>query len=613
MADPLIKAVRPSTLRLTLPCDLGEVRRATLAVKNFLHEQNLPEEVLNSSELSLAEACNNAVKYVSKGGALQPIMIDAICGVARVELRVTDHTLGMDWPEKFPLPDHESEGGRGIFLIQSLMDYSAYFRGRDENILVLRKNIPSRSSLLLANQPSPVELSRKLVENDQIISEMAKELTSCYESLTAIFRCSAEQGKSTRLEDFSQRLLDDLLQITSADWYVLRLVPMDTQMLAVFAASDPELQQMEPQKIPPPGEAIPGGAEVEAAVTRQDIGFDRYTPLPSSDPLGKVERGSIGVVHPFFVGKTLLGTLTVGKSEMLSPFNAAQINVIHTFADFLAIQIVNTRFQEEQVHVRVVSRELEIANSIQRSLLPTALPQLPSFQLAGYCESARQVGGDFYDVLKLEDNSILLIIADVMGKGIPAAMFAAILRSLIRAMPELTNQPAALLERINRLLYTDLSRVEMFITAQLGYIDPERRIMVTASAGHCPTLLALCGSDEVQSLSPEGMPLGIMPDTSFSDQSVELKKDCRVLLYTDGLTEARNPEGELYGEERLKTWLRRAKGPTAEALCQELARELSNFQGNAPINDDQTFLILTDALRPVHSVTREEKVEAAAV
>jgi serine phosphatase RsbU (regulator of sigma subunit) len=270
--------------------------------------------------------------------------------------------------------------------------------------------------------------------------------------------------------------------------------------------------------------------------------------------------------------------------------------VVHTLADFLAIQIVNARFQEEQVNSLLVARDLQIAKNIQRSLLVKSLPQLPGFGLAGYCESARQVGGDFYDVVRLSDHSLLLIIADVMGKGIPAAMFAAILRSLLRALPELTNQPSELLSRVNRLLFDELSEVDMFITAQLVYVDAKERRLVTASAGHCPLLLAVANENVVKTLSPEGMPLGILPNTTFTDETASLPANCRVLLYTDGLTEAQNQRGELFGQDRLMEWLRKTTTlrRSAEELKEELAAELLRFQLNTSLKDDQTFLIMAE-------------------
>jgi serine phosphatase RsbU (regulator of sigma subunit) len=276
-------------------------------------------------------------------------------------------------------------------------------------------------------------------------------------------------------------------------------------------------------------------------------------------------------------------------------FTAVQANVVHTFTDFLAIQIVNARFSEEQLRTRLISRELEIAKMIQRSLLPKTIPRLPGYGLAGFCESAQQVGGDFYDVLKITDDSVLLIIADVMGKGIPAAMFAAILRSLLRAVPEWMNQPAALLARVNRLLFEELSGVDMFITAQLVFVDAKSRKLTTASAGHCPVLIST-EQDTVRSLSPEGLPLGILPDTAFTNHTEILPKSCRVLLYTDGLTEARNDRGEFFGQDRLVRWLKKSSlsGKNAEQLKEELAGELNDFQSNNALSDDQTFLIMAE-------------------
>jgi len=336
-------------------------------------------------------------------------------------------------------------------------------------------------------------------------------------------------------------------------------------------------------------------AEVQAALARQDVWFDRQQPLDSADPLRAIQPDACGFVHPIYFGDRLIGTVAIGKRGSVAPFTAVHANVVHTFADFLAIQIVNAQLQEEQVHARLLSRELEIAKNIQRSLLPKSLPQVPGYGLAGYCESARQVGGDFYDVLKVDDTSVLLIIADVMGKGMPAAMFAAILRTLLRAVPEWTAQPAALLGRVNRLLFEELSGVDMFITAQLAFVDTAQHRVVTANAGHCPLLYALADGDAtVKAVAPEGLPLGILPDATFTSQTETLSSSSRVLLYTDGLTEARSPRGELFGQERLAAWFRQSaqQHSTAEALKEDLAAQLNEFQSSTTPSDDQTFLVM---------------------
>ena len=559
------------------------------AIREFLRAHGASAEEIQAAELAIAEACNNAIKYVSGEGREKDIEVEVLCGTEQLELRVNDNTRGFEWPEAIDLPEFDQENGRGLYLIHSLMDRVQYYRGRGANCLVMRRK---RNGTARLPQRELSETERRLEESERIIRDMAEELSFCYESLSAIFRCSAELGKSNDLEDFARRLLTDLSQITSAEWFVLRMAAKGDPMLEVFTSSE--------NSVLLPGldlkEAQDRSVEAESAVAREDIWFDHLNPLRPGDPLAKIRPGSVGLVHPIYLADTLVGTLTIAKTAGTGSFTAVQANVVHTFADFLAIQIVNARYTDELVRNRLVSRELEIAKTIQRSLLPKTIPRLSGYGLAGFCESAHQVGGDFYDVIKISDESILLIIADVMGKGIPAAMFAAILRSLLRAVPEWMSQPAALLARVNRLLFEELSGVDMFITAQLVYVDSRARRITAASAGHCPVLLALDAEGNVKSISPEGLPLGILPDTTFSNQTESMPKNCRVLLYTDGLTEARDSKGEFYGQERLVGWLRKAAQArkSAEELKDDLVTELVSFQARATLNDDQTFLIMAE-------------------
>jgi serine phosphatase RsbU (regulator of sigma subunit)/anti-sigma regulatory factor (Ser/Thr protein kinase) len=577
------------------------VRAAVQAVRGFLAEEGWGEGDLMSFELALAEACNNAIEYATGAGRDQPIMVEVLSDASQVEFSIHDHTPGFDWPEKLELPSPESESGRGLWLIASLMNYAGYFRGRGENILVLRKSRPSVAPIIKPR--AEPERAADAAEKDAIISDMVEELSSCYESLSAIFRYSGELGQTGSQKEFARRLLGDLLRILQADWFVLRLVPKDKLELAVFAASEPALE-LGPLT---PGPQTAEGRqplEIEAALTRQTVWFDAGKPPTADDPLTKAKPRSAGMAHPILLGGRLIGTLTLGRKQAAgtvaarsgATFTAAQTNVVTTFADFLAIQIANARFQEEQLHQRLVAHELEIARNIQRSLLPSTLPQVAGLSLAAFCRSAREVGGDFYDAIKVGDDALLLVIADVMGKGIPAAMFAAILRSLLRASPELTRQPSALLTRVNRLMYRELSDVDMFITAQLALVDGAARKITTASAGHCPLGLALAGAaaGTVRGFSPEGMPLGIKPDTVFEDETADLPENCRVLLYSDGLTETLDRGGKPFGQARLFDWLMRSTAGwrTAEKLKDELVSELDAHHADAVLKDDQTFLIL---------------------
>ncbi|MBA4149808.1 MAG: SpoIIE family protein phosphatase [Verrucomicrobia bacterium] len=592
MIDSPVITLTPQ-LRASIACNLAHVRPVAQKLREFLGDQGVPEEDLMSCELAFVEACNNAVLYAPQKAESLPIDVSARCSDGQIEIAIHDHTTGFKLPAIVALPRNENESGRGLFIIRSIMDEITYTPDACGNTMVMiKRRSDSLTTQAHFSREKTEDYSRKLAESEQVISEMAEELSSCYETLSTIFRCGAELGKTNNVITFATSLCNDLLQITESDWYVLRIISEERTRLIPFATSVPGAK-LEPLFVPSPGKATT--VEMQAAATRRDVWFNTEQPVSQSDPLHQFGSESIGLVHPILFADNLTGTLTVGKSAGRSRFTAAQANIVHTFADFLAIQFVNTQLQEEQLKHKLVSRELEIAKSIQRALLPKTLPQPCGFGLAGYCEFAQTVGGDFYDVVPVSDNSLLLIIADVMGKGIPAAMFAAILRSVLRAAPELNQQPAALLQRVNRLLYEELSEVEMFITAQLAFLDFEKRELIVASAGHCPILLG-SPTSQLKAISPDGIPLGILPDANYETHIEQLPRDARLLLYTDGLTDARNISGSFFSEERLLIWFKSVstEDKTAEELKLSLADAVHQFQGEAAPFDDQTFLILAE-------------------
>jgi serine phosphatase RsbU (regulator of sigma subunit)/anti-sigma regulatory factor (Ser/Thr protein kinase) len=587
----MMEAIHRLSIRLGFACELTAVRPAVLRVRAFLVQQGLNEEETGACELALAEACNNAVQYASSRGSNQMVFVEALVGGGEIEMRVEDHSWGFDFPQETEVPDPHQESGRGLYLMRSLMEEVGYLRGPEGNTLVLRRRRmdPSDEDTALVTM---AEAQRRQAEEEQIIRDMAEELSSCYESLSAIFRYGAEQASAVNIRDFSDRLLTDLLRITGAGWYVLRLVSEAEGNLAVFTASDAALA-LDPMSIPREQDR-PVSVEARAVHTRRDVWFDHGLPLAADDPLAAVEQVSVGLVHPVYFGESLIGTLAVGGRGAEFNLTAARTNVIHTFGDFLAIQIVNSRYQEERVNSLLVARELEIARHIQRSLLVKLLPEVPGVELAGYCESASQVGGDFFDVVRVSDAGMLILISDVMGKGIPAAMFAVILRSLVRASLSLAARPAELLAQVNRLLYEELNNVEMFITAQLVYLDLERRRLVVANAGHCPMLISGEEGGEPMRVAPEGLPLGVLPDPEYAEEVVPMANNMRALLYTDGLTEAGNQEGDQFGQRRLADWLAGSGNPLRSAgrMKDELLEQLRSFRADHALPDDQTFIII---------------------
>ena len=569
-------------------CELSAVRAAILAARDWLAEKGLPEMDLGGWELALAEAANNAVKYADARNRHQPVTIEVLWGEREVEARITDHTAGFDWPAKVELPEADAECGRGLFLIQSLTDAVMYLRHPDQNVLILRRARPPGIAETL---PDVRQLQSQLADTETALVDMTAELSSSYESLVALFRYSSELGAHANLKHFSHRLLKDLMQITEADKAVLRLLSTDGKKLEPLLLL-PDEEQIPLTPIPLAG--APDSVEIVAARKQQDIWFSPEEPLAADDPLRSAIPTGNGICHPFVVANQLVGTATLARSRGDKPFAAAQVNLLHSFIDFLAIQIVNARLLDERTSAQVTQRELEIAANIQHSLLPTKIPDCPPFEMSAAYQSALQVGGDFYDIIPAGDGSLLLVIADVMGKGVPAALFAAVLRSTLRSMPQLFNQPAELMATANRILFPDLTRVDMFVTALVACLDPHRQKLFSANAGHCPLLVWRPGMARAEAYGEYGFPLGIEPLTRYLQTEIDLPPGTAILLYTDGLSETRNAAGELLGEEKLISIFTQAATQTSDTAGGKyfLLSRLNDFRDQAPMTDDQTLIFI---------------------
>jgi serine phosphatase RsbU (regulator of sigma subunit)/anti-sigma regulatory factor (Ser/Thr protein kinase) len=576
------------SLRLESACEFTAVRAAVSQVGVWLAEKNLGEAELGAWELALVEAANNAVKYADDAARQLPVIIEISAGERDIEARVTDHTAGFDWPKEIKLPADDAEGGRGLYLMKSLTDALFYLRHPCQNMLVLRRARPASGNTIF---PDTAQLQQRLAEAETALTDMTSELAASYESLVALFRYSSELGTQTDLDEFSQRLLHDLVKLAEADGAVLRLVSADGKKLEAKIVLPEKSTVLPPVAL---GDEILRSVEAGAARTRQDIWFSPEEPLDKNDPLRTAMPVGTGICHAFHVADQLVGTVTLGRLAANKPFTAAQVNLLHTFVDFLAIQLVNARLLEERTATRVTRRELEIAADIQRSLLPARLPACAPFTLAASCRSALQVGGDFFDAIAAPDGAVLLVIADVMGKGVPAALFAAVLRTTIRSMPQLFSKPGELLGTANKILFPDLSRVDMFITAAVVYVNPRQGEITFASAGHCPLLLAGGGLAQAGDPKNSGLPLGIEWNVFYPQIARTLPPGGVAMLYTDGLTESPNTAGEQLGDKKLLILLAEAMHQSADAERAKilLLERLAAYRGVASLADDETFILI---------------------
>jgi len=248
--------------------------------------------------------------------------------------------------------------------------------------------------------------------------------------------------------------------------------------------------------------------------------------------------------------------------------------------------------EERDEAYRQVDRELQAVADIQRSLLPQEMPRIQSLRIAAHYQTSRRAGGDYYDLFPLPNDRWGILIADVSGHGTPAAVVMAVTHCIAHIYPGEPAPPSLLLKFLNRELtrhYT--SKSGHFVTAFYGIYDAQSRLLTYASAGHNPPRLMRCGVDVPHSLDEANMPpLGFMTDIEYHDRQVQLEIGDRLVLYTDGITEAQNCDGEMFGTNRLDTALCQCAGNANQSLARVLG-ELDTFTEGLPPADDRTLLI----------------------
>jgi len=238
------------------------------------------------------------------------------------------------------------------------------------------------------------------------------------------------------------------------------------------------------------------------------------------------------------------------------------------------------------------AQELAIGRQIQRSLLPRSFPEVPGWRFAAEYEPAREVGGDLYDVYRLGGDSadvVVLLIADVTGKGVPAALLMADTKALLRAAADHAPGPADALARVNRILALE-RRSSLFVTAALAEVDVWTGGVRLASAGH-ESPLVVRTDGRVETISASGFILGAVGDAGYEEGSGSIGPGEVVLLYTDGVTEARNPQGAFYGDTRLRALLGGLAGSAADDVRRAVVEDVGEFRAGADAHDDLTILV----------------------
>ncbi|MBK9714299.1 MAG: SpoIIE family protein phosphatase [Kouleothrix sp.] len=236
-----------------------------------------------------------------------------------------------------------------------------------------------------------------------------------------------------------------------------------------------------------------------------------------------------------------------------------------------------------------LARELALASEIQESMLPRVLPRMAGFEIGARMIPARMVGGDFYDVIPLDEERLGVVVGDVSGKGVPAALFMALVCSLLRAEAIRTPSAEEALRVVNHQL-AGRNAKRMFVTVLYGILHRATRELAFVRAGHELPLVLDAGGDILQPVPGRGHPLGLFPNPMLDAQTMILPAGGTLLLYSDGVTEAMDSAGELFGVERVAETMRGSAGDSAQVLCDRLVQAVVAYAGGAPQADDITLL-----------------------
>ena len=303
--------------------------------------------------------------------------------------------------------------------------------------------------------------------------------------------------------------------------------------------------------------------------------------------------GSIYVV-PLKSAQRTFGILYLIK-EVEQGFDRETINVIRTFASQTILTIENLRLANEAMQNERYKEELKIASSVQESLIPKTFPSDSWFEISCFSQAAKEVGGDFYDFLQLSEGRIAIIIGDVSGKGISAAFHMAQMKGIFHGLMQDDLEPVKFMVKANQALTHCLERTS-FITSALYIIDYKLKGLFFARAGHCHTLYYNSMTEETFYFNTEGLGLGIIRDNTYGKRIHNMHYDYNpgdvMVIYTDGIVEARNKNQEEYGEDRLREMLTQTYHLEADDIKYAIINDVNEFSQDMPIHDDQTLIVI---------------------
>ncbi len=633
---------------------LGQVRDF---VDRVCAELDVPPKTVNSLKLAIDEACSNIIRhaYRERKGSIQVTI--APHGPNNLLVSLVDQGESFDL-NRVRVPDLRRyvatgrKGGLGLFLMNRLMDEVAYNVTSSGNVLTMKKNLSGKrkrpplawkktiwhkslrfkfslyaSVILFAIVAGGVSLfvvrhertiTRETIARGQAVAETIANQSS--ELLLSRVALSVEQ---TLLNETIAKTINESPEIASivvADvegnvWASNTPSQLFKPYGIVFAETHPDDTKYRRTFVPIEAPVLlrSHGTEVkELGMTYVDVRRDyirksvrqaRATSLAFAFLVLALGNVAIWFVVALFVRplqKLTDGVRAISEGMLdrhLEEGGPDEIDEIaRTFNEITA------RFRKAQqtvVEQERLQKEMQVAQEIQQSLLPREVPQAEGFEIGTMYRAAKEVGGDYYDFVWVDDDTLGIVVADVSGKGVPGSLVMTMIRTALRMEARGNRSARDVVARLNSFVTEDMKK-GMFVTIFYVILDSRHRIISFASAGHNPMILYRGDSDETYFLNPKGFPVGIdladrtLFEKSIGSESIKLKQADMLVIYTDGITEAMNPEKAQFGEERLLRAIKKYGRERPQEFASRLTEEIAAFTGGEPQNDDITLVAIKE-------------------
>jgi len=410
--------------------------------------------------------------------------------------------------------------------------------------------------------------------------------------LTSLIEVSAIISSTLDLEELMNLVMEKAQTVMNAEASSVMLLNEGTGMLECKIALGSVQEKVKDTIQLKVGQGIAGWvAQQGKAIIVPDVDADSRFYSEIDHSTGFKTRSILAA--PLKVKDRVIGVAEVINRRDAQPFSEENLTIFTTFCRQVALAIENARMHQYMLEQQRLQQQLESAHTIQQSFMPQTFPQSHEdrFSVYGRNIPATSVGGDFFDFIEIDAHRLAFVIGDVSGKGIPAALYMARLISDLRYYCHISEGPVDLMQTINATLF-ERSRQGMFVTLVYMVLDTRDGVLRLANGGHLPPLWYQQANDAYTAVnSSSGIPLGILPRVEFSEQVIRLQPGDMMLLYTDGVTEAKNSRGKMFSQQRLETIFATPR-QHPRALIEDIVKQVTKFSRNVSQHDDITLLAI---------------------